>query len=215
MFTRLTMAQRIQAGLILALAFLLVLGSNRLDQKHFTTVQHTVNSVYKDRVVVQGYLYELNNMVHQRELRLAGMENGADLEADRQKAEELITSLGATYLTPEETVLFRELVREFENLHNWEADTVLPGNGERMGKRAEGLAILQGIHRKLDGLVQVQLKESEELTAISKKSLGMNKLLSKLEVAFMVLIGILILVLAFYPNKRPDNQPESEWMNFN
>lgn len=215
MFTRLTMAQRIQAGLILAFAFLLVLGSNRLDQKHFATVQHTVNSVYKDRVVVQGYLYELNNMVHQRELWLAGRETGADFKADRQKAEGLITSLGSTYLTPEETVLFRELVNEFENLHKWEAETTFPGDGERDGNQAEGLAILRKIHGKLDGLVQVQLNESEELTAISKKSLGMNMLLSKLEITFMVLIGILILLLVFYPSKRPDKQLAGKWMNFN
>ncbi|CAN0603136.1 unnamed protein product, partial [Ectocarpus sp. 12 AP-2014] len=68
MFTKLTLFQRISVGLVLAIAFLLVLGSNRLNKRHFSTIQNTVNSVYKDRVVVQNLIYELSTTFHKKEL---------------------------------------------------------------------------------------------------------------------------------------------------
>ena len=57
------------------------------------------------------------------------------------------------------------------------------------------------VKSSLDGLANIQLKESEQMTQLSNKSLGINILLSKLEVAFMVVIGITMLVLIFNPMK--------------
>lgn len=61
------------------------------------------------------------------------------------------------------------------------------------------MVVLNAIHEKisstLDQLANVQLSESHELTELSKKSLNINQLLSKLEMAFLIIIGILLLML--------------------
>jgi hypothetical protein len=58
---------------------------------------------------------------------------------------------------------------------------------------------LDEIELSLDALAQIQLDESGQLTSVSNKALGMNILLSKLEVAFLIIIGLAMLALIFYP----------------
>lgn len=199
MFTRLTVLQRIQIGLVLAFAFLLVLGSNRLDQKHFSTIQTTVNSVYKDRVVVQDFIYQLNNIFHQKELQHLVQKGLTDDRLANKKVNELLVSFERTELTSKEAQMLNELNLQFEKLKGLES---------RLKESKEELSSDVGIQMAntfdhiqitMDGLAQIQLDESGELTKLSNKSLGMDILLSKLEVGFLIIIGIVLLALIFSP----------------
>lgn len=206
MFSKLTTPQRIQIGLVLAMAFLLVLGSNRLDQRHFSTIQTTVNSVYKDRVVVQDIIYQLNNIFHRKELRFLLKDNLKSSISENQKVEGLLSDFETTELTAKESKLLGELKVQFSSLRELEhkMSTSFPETVEN--NDIEAIKTLKQIEEKLDGLSQIQLQQSGQLTQLSNKSLGMNILLSKLEVAFLVIIGIAMLTLIFYPIKQSDTQ---------
>ncbi len=199
MFTKLNIAQRIQIGLVLAIAFLLVLGSNRLDQRHFSTIQTTVNSVYKDRVVVQNFIYQLTTIFHKKELRLISNENPKSVEGENEKVEQLLMDFGATQLTPKESNLFEELKGQFNSLLELEKTFVKTPLEMPSVVLNETRKELNAIKESLGGLANIQLEESGQLVHLSNKSLGMNILLSKLEIAFMVVIGIAMLALIFYP----------------
>lgn len=209
MFTKLTILQRIHVGLILAIAFLLVLGSNRLDKKHFSTVQTTVNSVYKDRVVVQDLIYQLTNMFHDKEMRFVLEDDFSTVTKENQKIEELLLAFGATKLTTNEYNVLNELNVLFEKLRVLENkvldsyDNLQGGVGVIAGKT------LEEMEQKLDALAKIQLEQSGQLTQLSNKSLGMNFLLSNLEVGFLILLGIVMLGLIFYPVKTAVKQKEN------
>jgi hypothetical protein len=51
----------------------------------------------------------------------------------------------------------------------------------------------------LDSLEEIQLEESSQLTKLSEKSLKVNRLLSNLEVGFLIVLGVSILMLIFQP----------------
>jgi len=128
MFTKLTVPQRIQVGLILAIAFLLVLGSNRLDKRHFSTVQTTVNSVYKDRVVVQDIIYQLNNIVHKKELQFILNDDFKNNTSENLKAKKLLADFGVTELTTKEFKLLKDLNNQFsvlKGMENRKADSLV------------------------------------------------------------------------------------------
>ena len=200
MFTKLTIPQRIQIGLVLTMAFLLVLGSNRLDQRHFSIIQTTVNSVYNDRVVVQDIIYKLNNIFHAKELRFVLNENFENSASENQKVEALLSDFGTTELTTKESKLLEELSVQFSNVRDLEKK-MSHSNPISLAKNSSmAISTLRHIEDKLDGLSQIQVQQSGQLTQLSKKSLGINILLSQLEVAFMVVIGIAILALIFYPS---------------
>jgi len=60
---------------------------------------------------------------------------------------------------------------------------------------------LARINNNLDELSEVQLYEGRQLTQRSQRSLGMNQLLSTLEIVFLVIIGILFLLIVFHREK--------------
>ncbi|WP_228853293.1 hypothetical protein [Aegicerativicinus sediminis] len=194
MFKKTSLSKRIELTLILGMAFVLLLGSNLLDRRHFKTVQHTVNSVFKDRVVVQDYIYRLNNMFHDRELVIIkGDYNKVD-DTHNKEVEQILIDFKATELTAKESNLLEELHGSILDL-------------KKMGELADSgsnnaptLHKLQEIKMLLDGLAEIQLEESGQMTHLSNQTLGMNSLMSKLEIAFMVLTGISILALIVYPN---------------
>ncbi|SEK97733.1 Four helix bundle sensory module for signal transduction [Maribacter orientalis] len=201
MFTKLTIPQRIQIGLVLVVAFLLVLGTNRLDQRHFSTIQTTVNSVYKDRVVVQNFIYQLTTIFHGKELRIISNENNAPIATENQKVQKLLVDFEATQLTPKEFNLLNKLKNQFSKLQEIENRITETSGNELSTYTVAAGKKLEEMRSSLDGLANIQLEESELMTQLSNKSLGMNILLSKLEVAFMVVIGITMLVLIFNPMK--------------
>lgn len=200
MFAKLSIPQRLQAGLILAMAFLLVLGSNRLDKRHFETVQNTVNSVYQDRVVVQDFIYQLNKIFHAKELELARTGQFTLDDSRNGKIRQLLDNFATTELTSKESNLLNDLDLAFETLVKVEE----PNGDESKDKVVRVGQQLDEIQKKLDGLAQIQLNESGQLTQLSNKSLGMNTLMSNLEIAFLIFIGLLMLALIFYPSKSPE-----------
>lgn len=197
MFTKLPIPQRIQVGLILGIAFLLVFGSNRLDRRHFDTVQNTVNSVYKDRVVVQDFIYQLNKIFYHKELLLAQNQNIRHDQGQKQQIKHILEDFRATELTSKELGLLLELNDSFASLMEIEQ-----AENKRTTSENHLLAVnkLNEIQNKLDGLAEIQLNESEQLTQLSNKSLDMNSLMSKLEISFLIIIGILMLALIYAPD---------------
>ena len=155
MFKKLKTPHRMQAGFILAIAFLLVLGSNRLYQRHFSTLQNTVNSVYEDRIKVQDYIYQLSNIFNQKKIR---------------------------FITEGDFALVTE-----DNL--------------RSGVHVLSLKTLEQINQNLNVLVRIQLEESRQMTQRSNKTLDTKILMSKLELGFLIAIGLALLALIFYPLK--------------
>ena len=202
MFTNLSPSQRIQIGLILAMAFLLVFASNRLDQRHFSTVQNTVNSVHKDRVVVQDLIYQLNKIFHTKELRFIRNEQMKVMGSENQKVEQYLSDFRATDLTSKELNLLNDLDKQFSSLTHLENIIFESPNPVSEKNTLLGIKTFDKIELNLDGLAQIQIVESSRLTKLSKKSLDMNTMLSKLEFGFLVLIGIALLVLIFYPSKQ-------------
>lgn len=201
MFTKLTVLQRISVGLILAIAFLLVLGSNRLDKRHFDTIQKTVNSVYKDRVVVQNLIYQASNIFHEKELRyILDKDNIEAHAAENENIEQLLKAFRETELTSKEYNLLVQLTGEFQDLKTLERNVSKSLVTEQ--EKTEVITAIKTIERRWNGLAKIQLEESEQLTQLSNKSLGMNTLLSKMELGFMIIIGIAMLALIFYPVKK-------------
>ena len=199
MIKGLSIKQRIQAGLVLTVAFLLVLGSNLLDRRYFTAIQETVKSIYKDRIVVQDYIYQLQDMAHEREVAFLKGEERNGLSGWHNEIKALLNDFSKTKLTRDEARLLKQLDDQFTALALLEAKNMEMDSDQRA---RTGVPVhLTHIMDLLDGLEQIQLEQGGMLTQLSEKTLGVNRMLSNLEMVFLAIIGISILILAFYPVK--------------
>ena len=205
MLKRRTIKQRIHAGFILAAAFLLVLASNRLNNRNFSTVEHGVDSVFEDRLVVQEYIYRLNNLFHKKELFLANntLDNGTIPQYPEIRS--TLADFGKTDLTREESLFLTSLKENYSELKTLEGN-----HANKNASEKEIVSVLNSISRNLDELAEVQLSEGRQLTQRSKRSLGMNQLLSSIEIVFLIIIGILFLVIVFHRDKSNMRLVEEE-----
>lgn len=198
MVGKLSIRQRIQVGFVLATAFLLVLASNLLDRKYFSTIQETVKSIYDDRIVVQDYIYQLQDMAHEKEIAFI---KGENLEENKD-IKILLNDFSKTKLTRDEARLLKQLDQQFAGLEPMEL--AISTQDVSQATRDKALDQLTQIQQTLDGLEKIQLEQGGVLTQLSEKNLQVNKMLSNLEIAFLAIIGVSILILVFYPVKVLD-----------
>jgi len=191
-----TIKQRIHTGFVLAAAFLLVLASNRLNNRNFSTVEHGVDSVFKDRLVVQEYIYTLNNLFHKKELYLANNTEDKKAIPKYPEIKDILADFEKTHLTQDESLFLTSLKENYTELKTLEANY-----GKDVASKRELVSVLGSISGNLDELAEVQLSEGRQMTQRSKRSLGMNQLLSTIEIVFLVIIGILFLVIVFHRDK--------------
>ncbi|MEC3963895.1 MCP four helix bundle domain-containing protein [Flagellimonas halotolerans] len=199
---KMSIKQRINAGFILAAAFILVLASNRLNQRNFSTVEQSVNSVFEDRLVVQEYIYRLNNLFHKKELALAKNELNTNMLAESSDIEKILSDFAKTELTVKESRYLSDLRSSYSELQEMEKNLSVKNASGSAEMKRDISSKLTRINNDLDELSEVQLSEGRQLTQRSQRSLGMNQLLSRLEIVFLVIIGILFLLIVFHREKR-------------
>lgn len=186
-----SMMQRLQAALALAVVFFLILATNRVDNQHFENVQKTLNTVFDDRVVVQDYIYQLDNLLHQKALRLAKGELTVPPD-ENGKISDLLDLFADTKLTTDEKKHLTRFVRDFATVREREAAPLPPE--EKISGIQKSLASLE---KDLDRLAAVQVQESHRLTKVAQKSLDSTNLTSKIEIGFLIVIGLIMQLLIF------------------
>jgi hypothetical protein len=185
---------RINIGLALSIVFLLVFATNRLDKRHFETVQNTVISLHTDRVIAQDLIYKMNLIIYNKQLSLLG-ESSKNVNPNLNKDFNLlIEKFSETKLTKKESQIFEKLKVDFNKLTDLEA--------KMLENNEEILTNINIIKSDLIKLSEIQIKESKSLTSIAQKSLDTNNLMSKLEIGFLVLIGLIIQFTIFYRVKK-------------
>lgn len=191
----LSIKQRILVGLVLATAFLLVLAANLVDRRHFSTIQHAIVSIHDDRVVVQDFIYQLRNHLHDSELEV--VDTGRLTTNRAEKISILLDDFARTDLTRQEALFLERLRQEFTDLASQIPMASL--NIKDDNAKTKAIKRIGGIKKTLDSLEEIQLEESSQLTKLSEKSLKVNRLLSNLEVGFLIVLGVSILMLIFQP----------------
>lgn len=186
MFSR-TSAQKWQIGLSLGLVFILILGTNHLDNKHFESIQQNINSIYQDRLVAKAFLYEISENIHDIEkLDSAGFAAFSFAQTDS-----LMSAFGSTNLTMSENEEFKRLQRNYDRLKK-----INPGEKEALNKRTN--AMLENLRT----LNAIQLKEGRRKHLQAEDLLDRNSFLSYLELGVLFFIALGVQVLIFYKPKE-------------
>src|SRR5688572_32281804 len=80
-----TIRQKVKAAFILGLVFLLVFAKNWYDERKVAELGNSFASVYEDRLVVEGYIYQLSDHLYQKKIMLDNCSNQENLTNLRAK----------------------------------------------------------------------------------------------------------------------------------
>lgn len=180
--------------LVLGVSFLLILIANLIDYKYLSNVRRNVNSIYNDRVVAQDYIYRLSKLFHQKQLSMGQSISDLNRSHQNDSIDRLLFHFSKTELTRSEAGFFFDLQKNYVELMSLENVLKRP-NGLTLDIRQDIGRELKEIRKNLDDLEGVQFKEGAEMTQSSNRSLGMNAFLSKLELAFLIVNGAVILYM--------------------
>ncbi len=170
-----------------------------MDYGYILRTQNTVNSVYNDRVVAQDYIYQLSGLFYQKELSLE--DSHGFFEATNDSIASLLSRFGETKLTHNEAGFFFDLRKNYVELTSLE-DKLLHQKESAGTTRKDIQTELLEIRKNLDDLEGVQFAEGGQMTERSNRALGMNALLSKVELVFLVIIGFVVLQMVLLRTNR-------------
>ncbi len=197
---KLTVEQKIRAGVALAIVFLLIIATNQIDSHHFSIVKNTLTTVYEDRILVKNYIYNISRLLDKKQNALRS-NNYTQLDslnnASNDSIRVMVNKFAKTYLTEKEGVHFRSLQNSLNSLYNHE-DQLSSGTTD---DELPTIDVIDNYYARifddLDALSKIQIEESRREIMNSNRSIDTSNLISRIEIGVLIFIGVLLQLLIF------------------
>lgn len=199
---------RMKIAGFLGIIFVMVFCKNMMERQNATNLGSTFSSFYEDRLLVESYIYTISDHLNQKQRLMDQYMDGDGVSAGRFQEEmthhntaiqALVASYAKTKFTPSETETFNAFRRQYAQLLTQE--TVLVNKGFHMNlSSTDVLADYQAIELQLRKLSAIQVEEAKKLNDHSKGIIAGSVILTTLEMALLVGIGIVIQTLIFTTN---------------
>ncbi|MGJ3234099.1 MCP four helix bundle domain-containing protein [Marivirga sp.] len=187
--------QKLKLASALIIILVLVLVNNRWENKNINELGETFGSVYKDRLVVENYIFKLASATHEKKYLLTqytvkqSSEIKNEIASINNEIDFLLKDYQTTYLTVGEQKVFKKLLKNNNQLR------VIEENPEFE------IAQLNSLYNKniilLNKLSKIQMKEGEALYNNSRSIVTSNASLSYLELGLLIILGLISQALIF------------------
>ena len=184
------------------LVFVLIIGTNLLDRRHFQQMEATVESIYEDRLVAKELIFKMDRIMHQKALFLAQKEPSPLMETFLSSGNDSIqTWLNAfehTQLTQEEERIFRAMIKKMHGLADSETAYLRqPTDSLKVALEQQYLLIQQDLQQ----LSKIQIKEGKRRLSEARRTMKSIEFFTNVEIVSLVIIGLLLQFLLLYPVK--------------
>lgn len=192
MLKKRSQATKIKIGMSLLMVLFLVFFTNRLDQQYYSSIEDSLESIYDDRLLVQGYIHNLNKVFHRKQIELFSKTHQYEVDQpDELRADTLLDLFSRTRLSRVETTEFDRLNHNVEQLRNLEEklsykDSISYQDQKELNRR------LSEVQVNLDRLSDIQLKEGEDLLSEARSSLERNALITRIEYMVLIVVGLVL-----------------------
>ncbi|WP_282087763.1 hypothetical protein [Aquimarina algiphila] len=166
-------------------------------------VLSSLDSSYKDHVITQHYVYKLNHLFNLKRLQLNTNTTFSNNFGESITIKQLLTDFRATALTTKESLHFNNLEKKYIRLLDLE-ESIAGKTHETVKKvHSEMNIIIDLILENIDALANIKFKDNAQLQLpkMNQKLLSIDKVLLKVEITFLIFIGIIVQLIIFYPRK--------------
>lgn len=203
---------KIAITLLLSATFILIFLKNLADRSDSKNLALSFSAIYKDRLVVEGYLFEMANLLHDKK---AAIRNSTSTEeampiAILRKADvginKLINDYGRTNFTDEEVNVFSQFKKEFSKIIEFERRAESPADINQL------LQHYENANRHLQTLSGIQLAEAGKLNRQSQQIFSGSSILTELEFVSLI-IGCIAIQLLLATGRERTKFPFNPGMN--
>ncbi|EAZ81140.1 MCP four helix bundle domain-containing protein [Algoriphagus machipongonensis] len=205
--------KRFKAITIISILLLLIYGKNLTERQAFKSISKTFTEVYKDRLVVEGYIFQISDRLFsiQKLIDHCNLDYDysrviSEIQGHEEGIMELIVDFEQTNLTIEESdylsdfkkIISNDLKINSYNLLFSDSSGV---NSQQVKLYDQKIALAK---KDLENLSKIQMDEGQKLISKAKVQINRSQIWAQFEVALLI---ILIIVIYFYLFKgKPKNQ---------
>ena len=186
--------QKYKAGfglLALLLMMVLVIFAHK---KNLSQLQHSITSIYSDRLVAGNYLYNISHEIYKKKLHLD--EVGQIYSAQNDSIQRIIRKYEKTLLTAEESNQLSSLKAHLK------LSASIENQIHNSASQEEEKALRSRLRNKYDiiltdlnNLTSIQLSEGQNLIAESNRIVASDNITSRLEMSLLIIFGLLIMLI--------------------
>lgn len=180
---------RITALSLLIIILLLILSKQFLDKKNYLNLDKSMHSLYSDRLIPLGHLFDMQGILYEKQLlQMGGNFTAGEQEKFDTTMRTLITQYETTFLTAVERTEWTAF-KGYLQLYN--------------ASQNAAVSFKQAI-QKLEELNRLQIKVGSQLQQEARDITASGQLQSYFEMMMLcvVLIGIIILINQRYIEKQ-------------
>lgn len=182
--------EKMKAVAVLLLIIVLILVNNISNRKTFSKLNESIASIYKDRLMPATYIFQLTDHLYKKKFLLNEMQandNAAIATRHDSAIHSIIKTYEATYLTPAEKKHWVAFKKELEQYN-----TLTSGLYKNSNTVNESF---DNVMQRLNSLSEIQASEGSHIFSIARIDVGGTIIMSHLEVALLLILGIFALVL--------------------
>ena len=198
---KMAIQNKIKWVLGILMIFVLIVSTNLIDRNNFVRVKDSVVTIYEDRLIANDLIFEMLNLVQEKELALAindatfFNEKNSDVNSNLQR---LISRFEQTKLTNEESQVFSDLKNNINSLFDLEGEFV----NSDFADNSVVVSLTSKIKNNLSDLSKIQLKEGSRQMSNSKRAIDTVELFTQIEIYLLLFLAIVVQIIIMYTPKK-------------
>ena len=198
--------RKFKALVIIGVLLLMLYGKNLLERRSFRSISSTFTEVYNDRLLVEGYIFQISERLFQIQKLIDHCNLDYDYSkvineiSDNEKAIlGLIKDFEETNLTEQESQYLTDFKKIIENDLNIKSNELL--YTDSAGINREQVKIydqkISRARQDLESLSKIQLEEGEKLISKAKILINRSQIWAQFEVALLIILVVVMFLLLF------------------
>lgn len=198
--------RKARALIIIGILLLLLYTKNLLERQSFRSISNTFTEVYNDRLVVEGYIFQISENLFQ----IQKLVDHCNIDYDYSKVIEeiaanersiltIITDFEATNLTEQEAGYLADFKKIIESDLNIKSYDLLFSDSSGVNRTQvkiydEKISLAR---TDLDNLSKIQMEEGEKLISKAKVLINRSQIWAQFEVALLIILVVVMFLLLF------------------
>ncbi len=203
--------KKVRAFVIIGILLLLLYGKNMLERQSFRSIGSAFTEVYNDRLVVEGYIFEISDDLFQ----IQKLIDHCNIDYDYSKVINEITthenSILATIVEFEKTRLtdqeasyladFKAIIEKDLVIKNYDLLYSDSSGVNRQQVKIYDKKISQA-RGDLQNLSKIQMDEGEKVISKAKILINRSQIWAQFEVALLIILVVVMFLLLFRKSER-------------
>ncbi|WP_035455667.1 MCP four helix bundle domain-containing protein [Algoriphagus terrigena] len=199
------------ALIVIGILLLVMYRKNHLERRSFTSISSTFTEVYNDRLVVEGYIFQISENL----IQIQKLIDHCNIDYDYSKVINEITThedailaivedFEKTKLTDQEAVYladFRKIIEQDLTIKSYDL-LFSDSSGVNLKQVKTYDEKISQAHQDLQNLSKIQMEEGEKLISKAKILVNRSQVWAQFEVALLIILMLAIALLLF---RKPEN----------